>query len=77
MSSAEKKRLQQLSLLPGNRFERISSLLKVFKLSCTSWSNEKWAGLHIELPGFTAVIEPLTVNSYVMVLCADERISES
>lgn len=73
-STAEKIRQQQLSQLSGNRFERISSLLKTFKLSSTSWSNEKWIGLHMQLPGFTAVIEPLTVNSYVMVLCADDRI---
>lgn len=74
-STAEKKRLQQLSVLPGNRYERVSSLLKIFKLSCPSWSTEKWSGLHMQLPGFTAVIEPLTVNSYVMVLCSDERIT--
>jgi Ras-related GTP-binding protein A/B len=73
-STAEKIRQQQLSQLSGNRFERVSSLLKTFKLSSTSWSNEKWIGLHMQLPEFTAVIEPLTVNSYVMVLCADDRI---
>lgn len=73
-STAEKLRQQQLSQLSGNRFERISSLLKTFKLSSPSWSNEKWIGLHMQLPEFTAVIEPLTVNSYVMVLCADDRI---
>lgn len=73
-STAEKIRQQHLSQLSGNRFERISSLVKTFKLSSTSWSNEKWIGLHMQLPGFTAVIEPLTLNSYVMVLCADDRI---
>jgi Ras-related GTP-binding protein A/B len=69
-------RQHHLSQLSGNRFERISSLLKIFKLSCSSWSSEKWTGLHMHMPGFTAVIEPLTVNSYVMVLSADERMSE-
>ena len=76
VSTSEKKRLQLLSQLSANRFERISSLLKVFKLSCPNWANgEKWDGLHIQLPGFAAVIEPLTANSYVMVLSADEQIS--
>lgn len=76
ISTSEKKRLQLLSQLSANRFERISSLLKVFKLSCPNWTNgEKWHGLHIQLPEFAAVIEPLTVNSYVMVLSADERIT--
>jgi hypothetical protein len=75
-STTEKLRIQHLSKLPGNRFERISSLLKTFKLTCGSWTNEQWTGLHMQLPEFTAVIEPLTVNSYVMVLCADSFISE-
>ncbi|KAG8798349.1 GTP-binding protein gtr1 [Serendipita sp. 399] len=75
VSPSEQLRLQHLSQLSANRFERISSVLKVFKLSCSNWTTEKWVGLHMQLPGFTAVIEPLTVNSYVMVLSADEKIT--
>ncbi|KAG8751168.1 GTP-binding protein gtr1 [Serendipita sp. 396] len=75
VSTAEQLRLQHLSRLSANRFERVSSILKIFKLRCLNWTTEKWVGLHIQLPGFTAVIEPLTVNSYVMVLSADEKIT--
>jgi Ras-related GTP-binding protein A/B len=63
--------------LPGNRFENVSSILKIFKLSVPSWSGEQWSGLNMRTPNFTVVIEQLTSNSYVMVVAADDKMSES
>ncbi len=76
-SFKDEARYQQMTRLPGNRFENVSSILKIFKLSVPTWSGEQWSGLSMRTPNFTVVIEQLTSNSYIMVLAADERMSES
>ena len=75
-SFKDEARYQQMARLPGNRFENVSSILKIFKLSVPTWSGEQWSGLSMRTPSFTVVIEQLTSNSYVIVLAADERMSE-
>lgn len=75
-SFKDESRYQQMAGLPGNRFENVSSILKIFKLSVPSWSGEQWSGLSMRMPNFTVVIEQLTSNSYVIVLAADDRMSE-
>jgi len=68
-------RYQQMAKLPGNRFENVSSIIKIFKLSVPSCSGEQWSGLSMRTPDFTVVIEQLTSSSYVMVLAADDRMT--
>lgn len=74
------------------RFEKISELIKAFKLSCACVSRfspnfsatrssfcppvysglrEQFQSLEIRFPTYTALLEILTVNTYVMIIVAD------
>jgi len=55
------------------RYERTSELIKGFKHSC-SRMREEFHSLEMELPGFTAVLDELTRNTYIMVVVHDVAI---
>lgn len=59
--------------LDPKRYERTSELIKVFKLSC-SRSNRQFAATVMQMPTFTAVLEELTKNTYILVVVHDEEI---
>ncbi|PWN54236.1 hypothetical protein IE53DRAFT_276381 [Violaceomyces palustris] len=59
--------------LNPERFEKISELIKKFKLSCSKLQST-FQGLEIRGPNYTAYIDVLTSNTYIMVIVADPRI---
>lgn len=55
------------------RYERTSELIKAFKHSCLR-SREEFKCLDMELPEYSAVLDELTKNTYVMVIVHDPTI---
>ena len=64
---------QDIHLLEPTRYERTSELVKAFKHSCTR-VREEFHCLEMELPEFTAVLDEMTRNTYVMVIVHDPTI---
>jgi hypothetical protein len=62
-----------LSSLNPTRYERTSELIKAFKHSC-SRVREEFHSLEMELADFTAVLDEMTRNTYVMVVVHDPTI---
>ncbi|KAG8988473.1 GTP-binding protein gtr1 [Tulasnella sp. 427] len=62
--------------LNPKRFEKISELIKAFKISCSKLQ-EQFNSLEIRFPQFTAVLEILTSNTYVMVIVADPDVQSA
>ena len=59
--------------LEPKRYERTSELVKAFKYSC-SRVREEFRSLEMELYDFTAVLDEMTRNTYVMVIVHDPTI---
>ncbi|KAJ7481140.1 Gtr1/RagA G protein conserved region-domain-containing protein [Mycena galericulata] len=59
--------------LEPTRYERTSELIKAFKHSC-SRVREEFHSLEMELPEFTAVLDELTKNTYVLIIVHDPTI---
>ncbi|KAG7092927.1 hypothetical protein E1B28_009232 [Marasmius oreades] len=59
--------------LDPKRYERTSELIKAFKYSC-SRVREEFRSLEMELSEFTAVLDEMTRNTYVMVVVHDPTI---
>ncbi|KAL5532889.1 GTR1 [Sanghuangporus sanghuang] len=59
--------------LQPTRYERTSELVKAFKLSCMR-AREEFRCLEMELPEYTAVLDELTRNTYIMVIVHDPTI---
>ncbi|KAF8891207.1 Gtr1/RagA G protein conserved region-domain-containing protein [Infundibulicybe gibba] len=59
--------------LDPTRYERTSELIKAFKHSCTR-VREEFHSLEMELYDFTAVLDEMTRNTYVMVIIHDPTI---
>lgn len=55
------------------RYERTSELIKAFKYSCAR-VREEFHALEMELPEFTAVLDELTRNTYVLIVVHDPTI---
>lgn len=53
--------------LDGIRYERTSELIKAFKHSCAR-AREEFHSLEMELSEFTAVLDELTRNTYVLII---------
>ena len=62
-----------LPALEPTRYERTSELIKGFRHSC-SRLREEFHSLEMELPGFTAVLDEMTRNTYIMVVVHDPAI---
>ncbi len=58
------------------RYERTSELIKIFKHACARM-REEFHSLEMELPEFTAVLDGLTKNTYIMVIVHDPTVGES
>jgi len=50
-----------------HRFERISNIIKQFKISCSK-SMSQFEGMEVRNSQFTAFIDMFTVNTYIMVI---------
>ncbi|KAF8965283.1 Gtr1/RagA G protein conserved region-domain-containing protein [Flammula alnicola] len=59
--------------LDSKRYERTSELIKAFKHSCLR-VREEFRSLEMELYDFTAVLDEMTRNTYVMVIVHDPTI---
>ncbi|KAF7322334.1 Ras-related GTP binding A [Mycena chlorophos] len=59
--------------LDPTRYERTSELIKAFKHSC-SRVREEFHGMEMELPEFTAVLDEMTKNTYVLIVVHDPTI---
>ncbi|KII89088.1 hypothetical protein PLICRDRAFT_160198 [Plicaturopsis crispa FD-325 SS-3] len=59
--------------LDQTRYERTSELVKAFKHSC-SRVREEFHSLELELSDFTAVLDEMTRNTYVLVIVHDPTI---
>ena len=58
------------------RYERTSEIIKAFKHSC-SRVREEFRSLEMELYDFTAVLDEMTRNTYVMVIVHDPTIGDA
>ncbi|KAJ7735262.1 Gtr1/RagA G protein conserved region-domain-containing protein [Mycena maculata] len=59
--------------LEPTRYERTSELIKAFKHSC-SRVREEFHALEMELPEFSAVLDEMTKNTYVLIIVHDPTI---
>ncbi|KAF9652827.1 hypothetical protein BDM02DRAFT_3153406 [Thelephora ganbajun] len=66
-SSGADKDVEDPHKLDGIRYERTSELIKAFKYSCTR-AREEFHSLEMELSEFTAVLDELTRNTYVLII---------
>ncbi|KAJ3336659.1 hypothetical protein HDU93_002391 [Gonapodya sp. JEL0774] len=62
--------------LDVHRFEKISNIIKQFKLSCSK-SQAQFSSMEIRDSFFAAFIDSLTTNTYVMVIMADPTIQSA
>lgn len=62
--------------LEPTRYERTSELIKAFKQTCTR-NREEFHSLEMELADFTAVLDELTKNTYVLIVVHDTTIGQS
>ena len=62
--------------LDGTRYERTSELIKALKYSCTR-AREEFHSLEMELSEFTAVLDELTRNTYVLIIVHNPTIGPS
>ncbi|KAI9197064.1 Gtr1/RagA G protein conserved region-domain-containing protein [Polychytrium aggregatum] len=56
-----------------HRFEKISNIIKQFKLSCSK-SQSQFQSMEIRTPSFAAYIDVLTNNTYIMIIVSDPSI---
>ena len=57
------------------RYERTSELIKAFKFSCVR-ARQDFRSLELELNEFTAVLDEMTRNAYVLVVVHDPIVGE-
>jgi Ras-related GTP-binding protein A/B len=55
-------------------FEKISTVIKQFKLSCSKSSQAQFQSMQLTIGGFTAFIEGFTSNTFAMVITSDPSI---
>ncbi|KAF7295579.1 Ras-related GTP binding A [Mycena indigotica] len=72
-STARPNATDSQSDLDPTRYERTSELIKAFKHSC-SRVREEFHSLEMELPEFTAVLDEMTKNTYVLIVVHDPTI---
>ena len=75
-TSLELGGISGVSQLDSKRYERTSELIKGFKHAC-SRVREEFRSLEMELYDFTAVLDEMTRNTYVMVIIHDPTIGMS
>lgn len=59
-----------------HRFEKISNIIKQFKLSCSK-SQSQFQSMEVRNSSFAAFIDILTTNTYVMVIMSDPTIQSA
>jgi len=56
-----------------HRFEKISNIIKQFKLSCSK-TQAQFQGMEVRNSNFTAFMDFFTTNTYIMVIMSDQNI---
>eukprot|EP00164_Ancoracysta_twista_P004603 GFYU01006215.1.p1 GENE.GFYU01006215.1~~GFYU01006215.1.p1 ORF type:complete len:301 (-),score=93.91 GFYU01006215.1:317-1219(-) len=59
-----------------HRFEKISNIVKQFKLSCSK-TGSQFQSMEVKNSNFTAFIDIFTTNTYVMVIMSDDTIQSA
>jgi len=59
-----------------HRFEKISNIIKQFKLSCTK-TQAQFMSMEVRNSNFSAFIETFTSNTYIMVIMSDSTIQSA
>jgi len=59
-----------------HRFEKISNIIKQFKLSCSK-SQAQFQSMEVKNTKFTAFVDVFTTNTYVMVIMSDPTIQSA
>jgi len=68
--------LQVLAERDPHRFEKISNIIKQFKLSCSK-TQAQFTSMEVRNSHFSAFISEFTANTYVMVVLSDPSIRSS
>lgn len=56
------------------RFEKVSNIIKQFKLSCSNYQAAQFQSMEVKNSKFSAFIDEFTPNTYVMVIMSDPSI---
>jgi len=59
-----------------HRFEKISNIIKQFKLSCSK-SQAQFQSMEVRNSNFSAFIDAFTTNTYIMVIMSDQTIQSA
>lgn len=59
--------------LSRERFEKICEIVKHFRKTCAR-TNEQFVGFETSFDGCAVVLEPLTKNTYLLVVATDPRV---
>jgi len=59
-----------------HRFEKISNIIKQFKLSCSK-SQAQFQSMEVRNSNFSAFIDAFTTNTYIMVIMSDQSIQSA
>lgn len=67
------KHLSRTPHFDAHRFEKISNIIKQFKLSCGK-AQSQFQGMQVQNSRFTAYIDQFTVNTYIMVIVSNPSV---
>lgn len=71
----EVERAQGIPHLDPERFEKISEIVKSFRKTCQK-TGEQFYGFDAQFDGVTVVLEPMTRNTFAMVIGVDPTVGE-
>lgn len=60
--------------LDRQRFEKVSEIIKSFRRTCQR-TGEQFLGFEADFDGCVVVLEPLTRNTFMLVITTDPRLS--
>ena len=67
------KHISRTPHFDAHRFEKISNIVKQFKLSCGK-AQSQFQGMQVRNSRFSAFIDAFTANTYIMVIVSDPRV---
>lgn len=67
------RHIQRTSHFDAHRFEKISNIIKQFKLSCGK-AQSQFQGMEVQNSRFAAYIDAFTANTYIMVIVSNPAV---
>eukprot|EP00927_Polykrikos_kofoidii_P047876 TRINITY_DN4215_c0_g2_i1.p1 TRINITY_DN4215_c0_g2~~TRINITY_DN4215_c0_g2_i1.p1 ORF type:complete len:325 (+),score=49.65 TRINITY_DN4215_c0_g2_i1:86-1060(+) len=64
-------------MLDSHRFEKISNIVKQFKLCCNKIVRTDFKALHLKNKHFSAAFEPFLQHSFVMIVVTDPSVTDA